>query len=199
MSILHPDFYAGTDFFIDEKVGMFKLTNEYKIYNGKGEQIGRIKQQRSGSGGFLQFILNKKMLPFKLEIFNAQDQLQASISRGWTFWMSKISLVDANNVKLGNIKQKFKLFSTKFHLEDDAGNQLAEINGDWKAWNFSIADMGGMPLGRITKKWAGVAKEFFTTADKYIVSVDKPHATKQEKLTVLTVAITIDMVLKESK
>lgn len=199
MSLLQTDFFAPTEYFIDEKVGVFKIANQYKIYNGQGEQVGIIKERLSRGATLLRFLLNRSMLPFTVEIFDMHGNIIATISRGWTFWMSKISLTDANGTKLGNIKQKFKLFSSKFHLIDDAGNILAEINGDWKAWNFSMLDVQGIEMGKVTKKWAGMAKELFTTADKYIVHIDKPGATSREKLTVLTVAITIDMVLKESK
>jgi uncharacterized protein YxjI len=199
MSLLQNNFFATTEYFIDEKVGAFKMANQYKIYNGSGEQIGVIKERLSGGATLLRFFLNRSMLPFTVEIFDMHDNPVATISRGWTFWMSKIKLTDVNGTTLGNIKQKFKLFSSKFDLIDDAGHVMAEINGDWKAWNFSILDTQGMELGRVTKKWAGMAKELFTTADKYIVHIDKPNANNNEKLTVLTVAITIDMVLKESK
>ena len=199
MSLLDSNFYAGSEYFIDEKVGMFKLTNSYKIYNASGNQVGAINQKRTGGGGLLQFVLSKKMLPFKLNVVDSQGQVQATICRGWSFWMSKIKIEDSNGNSIGIIKQKFKFFSSLFHLINEQGDQLAQINGDWKAWNFNISNMNGVQLGSITKKWAGLAKEFFTTADKYVVQVHNSKAPKLEKLMVLTVAITIDMVLKESK
>ena len=55
-------------------------------------------------------------------------------------------------------------------------------------------------IGTITKKWAGAVKELFTTADKYNVAIDPNFSTDiNNKIAILASAITIDMVLKESK
>jgi uncharacterized protein YxjI len=76
---------------------------------------------------------------------------------------------------------------------------LAEITGDWKAWNFVINNAQGQQIGQITKKWAGLAQEMFTTADKYNVTLTEYNMSPEHKIAVLASAITIDMVLKESK
>jgi uncharacterized protein YxjI len=191
-----PDFYRDNEYFIDERVGFFKFTNQYKIYNNMGVNIGIIKQVMPAGQKILRLFLNKSMLPFRLEICDADNHLLGTIYRGWTFWMSKIILKDGNGQSLGLIKQKFKLFKSKFDILDESGNKMIEVNGDWKAWNFSITDAQGREVGSITKKWAGVAKEFFTTADKYIVTVNSP-ADQQQKTRVLAIAITMDMLLKE--
>lgn len=96
------------------KVSFLKFTNEYKVYNKDGAQIGVIKQRMSAGHKLLTLLINKAMLPFKLEITDVNDQLQATISRGWTFWMSKIVVTDADGVEIGLIKQKFKFFKPTF-------------------------------------------------------------------------------------
>jgi len=35
-----------------------------------------------------------------------------------------------------------------------------------------IVDNAGVTIGTITKKWNGISKEAFTTADKYVVDID---------------------------
>jgi uncharacterized protein YxjI len=62
-----------------------------------------------------------------------------------------------------------------------------------------IKDPSNAQIGVITKKWAGAAKEIFTNADKYNVSIDPGYSNKTNKIAILSSAITIDMVLKESK
>ena len=44
-----------------------------------------------------------------------------------------------------------------------------------------------------------MAKEFFTTADKYNVSINPSYAEDTNKINIVATAIIIDMVLKESK
>jgi uncharacterized protein YxjI len=113
--------------------------------------------------------------------------------------MSKIVIKNAQGNTVGTIKQKFKLFKPTFKIFDPSETLIAEISGDWKAWNFTITDTSQNQIGTISKKWAGAMKEIFTSADKYNVSIDPSYSNLQNKIAILSGAITIDMVLKESK
>jgi len=196
---MKSNFFESNNYFIDEKVNFFKFENCYQIFNEKGENIGAIKQKLSAGQKFLRLILNKAMLPFLLEIKNSDDQLEASISRGWTFFMSKITIKDAQGNIVGTIKQKFKLLKPTFKIYNPSDVLIAEINGDWKAWNFKIVDASDNQIGTISKKWAGAMKEIFTSADKYNVNIESSYSNIENKIALLSGAITIDMVLKESK
>jgi uncharacterized protein YxjI len=125
--------------------------------------------------------------------------LEASISRGWTFFMSHIVIKNAEGNIIGTIQQKFKLFKPTFKIFNPSGDLIAEISGDWRAWNFNITDSASNQIGTISKKWAGALKEIFTSADKYNVTIEPNYSNVQNKIAILTGAITIDMVLKESK
>ncbi|WP_207896527.1 phospholipid scramblase-related protein [Flaviaesturariibacter flavus] len=76
---------------------------------------------------------------------------------------------------------------------------MSAIKGDSKARKFSIADAGGNTNGSTNKKGPGLAKELFTSADKYNVSLAPDFADNRTKINIVATAITIDMVLKESK
>ncbi len=194
-----PKFFEGNEFFIDEKVNFLKFENVYRVYNEKGEHIGMIKQKLTGGQKILRLLINKKMLPFRFEIRDAKDELQVTLSRGWTFWMSKITVAAPDGMVMGFIQQKFKLFKPNFHITDPQGNLIAEITGDWTAWNFSIKSSDGAEIGRIDKKWAGAMKEIFTSADKYNVSINPEYPEETNKIAIISAAVTIDMVLKEQK
>jgi uncharacterized protein YxjI len=148
---------------------------------------------------FLRMIISPAALPFKIEIYDEKDAMILKVSRGWTFWMSKITIEDAQGMVLGYIKQKFKLFTPKFEVLDSQNMLLAELKGDWKAWDFQLKNSQGQTLATINKKWNGAMKEIFTTADKYKVSIDGTLVNDTLKKIVLSSAITIDMVLKERK
>jgi uncharacterized protein YxjI len=50
----------------------------------------------------------------------------------------------------------------------------------------------------VTKKWAGLAKELFTTADNYVLKItDDIPADQPVRLLILAAVTCIDMVLKE--
>ena len=199
MSPFFPPFFLGNTYFIDEKVQFLKFHNHYKVYDKDGMQIGSVIQRVSGWHKFLRLFLNKAMFPFLLEIVDNNEQVIISIKRGWTFWMSKITIVKDDGSTLGFIKQKFKLLKPAFRIFDQNQSEIGMIKGDWKAWNFTITDNSGSEIGTINKKWAGIAKEFFTTADKYNVTINPSYAEDTNKINIVTAAIIIDMVLKESK
>ncbi len=192
-------FFSGNDYFIDEKVHFFKFENVYNVYNETGENIGAIKQRLTFGQKVLRLFVGKPMLPFKLDIVNQDDEVQATISRGWTFFMSKIVVGDAYGSEIATIKQKFKLFKPTFKIEDPNGSPIAEISGDWKAWEFKIKDSNQTDIGTISKKWAGAVREIFTSADKYNVHLDPARGENKHKAAILSAAITIDMVLKNQK
>jgi uncharacterized protein YxjI len=198
MSMIYPDFFETNTFFIDEKVGFFKFTNAYKVYDTEGE-IGLITQKLTTGQKMLRLLLKKAMLPFKLEIIDLEGEVLVSMQRGWTFWMSKITLTDSKGDLLGSIKQKFVFFKPTFKILDEAGLEIATISGDWKGWNFLIVDTAGNTIGTITKKWNGILKEAFTPADKYVVDIVPEYAEDKKKMAIVSCAVTIDMVLKESK
>jgi uncharacterized protein YxjI len=192
-------FFDSNSYFIDEKVNFFKFENSYQVFNDKAENIGSIVQKLTFGQKVLRLIINKAMMPFKLEIKDSNGMLLASISRGWTFFMSKIVITSGDNQIIGTIQQKFKLFKPTFKIFSHEEKLLAEITGDWKAWSFVIKDDGGSQIGTISKKWAGAVREIFTSADKYNVTLDASYSNMMNKIAVLSAAITIDMVLKESK
>lgn len=196
---MNSNFFETNSYFIDEKVNFFKFENCYQIYNEQGANIGSVKQKLSAGQKFLRLLLKKPMLPFLLEIRDSEDRLQASISRGWTFWMSKITITNPHGKVVGTVKQKFKFFKPTFNIFDASDSHIAKINGDWKAWNFHITDPTENQIGAINKKWNGAMKEIFTTADKYNVTIHPEFAQNDNKVAILAGAITIDMVLKESK
>lgn len=199
MSVFFPEFFESNEYFIDEKVQFLKFHNEYKVYDAMGLQVGAVTQRISAWHKVLRLFLKKAMFPFLLEVTDTNGAVLASIHRGWTFWLSKITIKDGNGNDIGYIRQRFRFLKPRFQIFDTQNNQIAEINGDWKAWNFTITDQHGTQIGLINKKWAGMAKEFFTTADKYHVSIAPEYAEDSNKMNIVVTAITIDMVLKESK
>ncbi len=192
-------FFHSNSYFIDEKVNFFQFENAFKIFDAYGKEVGSINQKISGWHKFLRLLLKKSMLPFYFEIRDREGVMQAKISRGWTFWLSKITVADANGATIAFIYQKFTFFTPAFHIHNANDQKIAEITGDWMAWNFDIKDNSGQLVGNIDKKWGGAMKEIFTTADKYNVRINDEYPESNDKAAILSAAIAIDMILKESK
>jgi len=190
-------FFSNNTFVIDEKIAAFKLSNAYKVYNGEGQEIGAIQEHKPLTYILLDFILPKSMVPFELNILNVDGKCIAQLKRGLTLFMSKVQIFNEAGAPIGSFKQKFTLMKPKFTLMNNLGHEIATIKGDWKAWNFEITDAAGQVVGSIGKKWNGLGKELFTTADKYAVNIEPNLTDETTRIAVASVAAAIDMILKE--
>lgn len=190
-------FFLKNTFVIDEKVAAFKLSNAYRVYDDKGREIGAIQEHKSIFRILLGLFLNDSMLPFELNILNEDGRRVAQLKRGVTLFMSQVRIFDEMGRVVGSFQQKFTLLKPKFKLVDTLGHEIATIKGDWKAWKFDITDASGLVIGSVTKSWNGLAKELFTTADKYVVNIDASVTDERQRIAIASVAAAIDMILKE--
>ena len=190
-------FFANNTFVIDEKIAAFKLSNAYKVYNGKGQEVGAIQEHKSFFHIMLGLILPDSMMPFELNILNIDGRRIAQLKRSMTIFMSKVQIFNEAGAPIGYFKQKFSLLKPKFTILNNMGQEIATIKGDWKAWNFEITDGAGQQIGTVDKKWNGMAKELFTTADKYAVNIESSVTDENMRVAVASVAAAIDMILKE--
>ncbi|MCA9066014.1 MAG: oxidoreductase, partial [Planctomycetaceae bacterium] len=56
----------------------------------------------------------------------------------------------------------------------------------------------GTELARVTKKWAGLGKELFSSADNYVLQIsDSVPPENPIRILIMAAVMSIDMVLKE--
>ena len=85
-----------------------------------------------------------------------------------------------------------------FHVFDPQNRQVADVRGDWKGWNFKFVAADGHELGTVTKKWAGIGKEFFSSADNYMIALNEESRLPTDAGMLLVAAgLAIDSVYKE--
>jgi uncharacterized protein YxjI len=113
---------------------------------------------------------------------------------------SKVTVYDHEEQPIGYLKQKLLSLGGAFKVFDTNDVQIATLQGDWKGWNFKFLDQSDREIGVVTKKWGGLAKELFTSADNYVVHIDREKITDVNQVQLLlSAAVCIDMVLKESE
>lgn len=57
-------------------------------------------------------------------------------------------------------------------LDGPGDEPLGSIDAEnWRSWDFAINDVNGHEVARITKQWAGILREAFTTADHYLLNI----------------------------
>jgi len=90
------------------------------------------------------------------------------------------------------------LFKPSFEILSITGEKLGVLEGNFVGWDFTIKNNDGEVLATISKKWAGVGKELFTTADNYaIIIADSVKENDPVRVLIFGAVMSIDMVLKE--
>jgi uncharacterized protein YxjI len=193
-----PDFFLGSDYLIDERMRPSRTGPEYNVYDASGAIAGRIHPESPAWHRFGRLFLKKHLFPFSFALVDEHRQRLVSVSRGWTFRMSRISIRDGNGNDVGSIRLKRNGSNARFKVYSE-GRKIAEINGDWKSWSFTITDREHMPVGAIDKKWAGLTLDTTSTSDRYHLSINSTFTNPPSRLLLIATAITIDMVLKASQ
>lgn len=120
-----------------------------------------------------------------------------TIHRGVALFRPKV-FVRTGGQTIGYFKAKFLSIGPSFRIFDANDNEIGLVKGDWKGWNFQLLAPGGQELGRVTKKWAGLAKELFTTADTYVIDLASSATGRKDIAQLLLAAgLAIDTVYKE--
>ncbi|MRX70388.1 Scramblase [Flavobacterium resistens] len=192
---MNSDFFEASNYFIQEKKSYH---NRYQIFNSKKEGVGSIKLKQTFRKKILKFVLGRAMLPFMLEIRSTNGQLEASISRKGISLISKTIISDSSGKKIGRIKKKISFFKYSFKILNATDEVIAEIIGDRKKRSFIVIDSSKSQIGTIDKKWATAIKRLFKTSDKYNVNIKTNCSHENEKIAILSSAITIDLIIKKS-
>jgi uncharacterized protein YxjI len=186
-------------FFVKEHVGMFKAANNFDIFNPDNQKM--IMACREEKLGFftkmLRFTDYKRMTPFHIEIKTATGEKVLTIKRGVSIFLSTVEVFDENDNLLGKFKQKFFSIGGKFDVIDSNENVLCTLKGKWTSWDFKFIK-DEMEFAHVSKKWAGIGKELFTSADNYMLTIDDKVAEDNPmRMLILAAVMCIDMVLKE--
>jgi uncharacterized protein YxjI len=195
---MHP-VLSNNLFLVKEHIGMFKASNNFDIFDPTTQQ--KILECREPYLGIISKLLRftdyKRMTPFHVVVTTPQGGKVLSVKRGISLLWSNVKVLDENDVVVGSFKQKLFTIGGKFEVLDAADQHVCMLKGKWTSWSFSFI-RGDSEFANVSKKWAGLGKEMFTTADNYMLSI-QPTVKSDAKVRTLILAavLCIDMVLKE--
>jgi len=187
-------------FFIKEHVAILKWHDEFDIIDPEtGEKIGHAVDEPGALKKILRLFISKNLLGTTVRVRDLETgQIAFSIKRGGFLFRAKIEILGPEGDVVGRMKSKLFSLGGGFHVLDDAGNKIADVKGDIIGWDFRFLSADGVELGRVTKKWAGIGRELFTSADQYVVTLDEAVSDNPAlKMVLLATAISVDMVYKE--
>jgi len=194
MSLLDHDVIV-----VNQKVKLIELTNEYMIRDADGNDIGVIRQEgQSKAKKLLRLVASvDQFMTHTLAVYDADGTKVLQLVRPRKFVKSRLEVSDGHGQPIGSIVQQNAIGKIRFGLHDAAGNEVGLMRGEnWRAWNFAIEDTSGKEVGRITKKWEGLLKTSFTTADNYVLQID-PEVAGPMRLLVFATAAAVDTALKQ--
>ena len=188
-------------FLFKEHVGLLKASNNYDVYDPHTKEIILHCREKNLNPFYkiIRLLIRelKSMTPFEIEISGLDGKKIIKLKKGLSLVLSKIEVFDENDKLIGHFKQKLFPVGNNFEMFDDKGNLVSKLKGSLIGWNFKFLKDENI-IASVTKKWSGIGKEMFTSADNYILDIkDDVEKTSPLRLLIFGAVICIDMVLKE--
>lgn len=183
---------------VNQKAKLIELTNEYKVFDQNGDQIGAVTEVgQSALKKILRFVSSlDQFMTHKLEIRDGYGRPVLVLTRPAKIFKSRVIVSRPDGSQVGEIVQQNVFGKINFAM-NVGGQQVGAIKAEnWRAWNFAIVDHAGSEVARITKTWEGLAKTMFTTADNYVLQIHYQLPDPLLSLVVAT-ALTVDTALKQ--
>jgi uncharacterized protein YxjI len=196
---MHPALNKNL-FLVKEHVKIFKAENSFDVFDpANGELILQCREENLGAfTKMFRFTEYKKMTPFNIAIKAPTGETVLEVKRDVSWFLSTVEVLDDQKRLVGKFKQKFFSIGGKFEVLDAGERILCTLKGTWTSWDFRFVSNDGKEFATVTKKWSGLGKEMFTSADNYILQIN-PIVPADHPLRVLIMAavMCIDLVLKE--
>jgi len=184
---------------VKEHFGLFKAASNYDVYDlSTGEKLLECREPNLGwLTKALRFTDYHRMTPFDVHVTDVEGNLVVQIKRGLSLFLSKVSVFDGGGRRIGGFNQRFFSIGGAFRVLDDNGQEVCQLAGKWTGFDFQFKAQG-VTLAHVTKKWGGLGKEMFTSADNYVLDISPalPPESQTRKL-ILAAVMCIDKVLKE--
>lgn len=173
-----------------QKAKLIEVNAEYAVYDQHGQQIGAVREVGQSIMKQAMAVRPDRNRTHRLQVVDLNGRVLITLTRPAMIVRSKVIVRDANGAEIGQIVQKnFTIFGKIRFVLESGGQTLGSINGEgWDVWDFNIQDATGNEIARITKTWAGLAKEMFTQGDNYVVQI---HRLLDEPLRSLVFAATL--------
>ena len=186
-------------FFVKEHLGIFKAANSYDILDLESQQI--LLECREPALGFftkmLRFTKYKRNTPFYMEVKDAVGLPVLSLKRGVSFFRSTVQVFDQNEALVGKFRQRVFSLGGKMDVLNSTDEVICTVEGKWSNFDYKFL-RDGEQIALVTKKWMGLGKELFTTADNYVISIEPmvPGGDTIRRM-IVAAAVCIDMVYAE--
>lgn len=176
----------------------FETKNRYEVI---GRQNSTVLDAHESGGSAMEAITRlflKSLRPFKMNLFSTDGVALFQLRRPFRFYFHELEVRNSTGAPLGTIKRKFSILRRIYSVLDRSGRELFTLFGPLlHPWTFHIKQ-GDRQVGKITKKWSGLAKESFTDADNFGIEFPDGIGLSQKAI-LLGAVFLIDFVHFENK
>lgn len=183
---------------VNQKAKLIEVTNQYSVSDADGNVIAHVNEVGQSKAKKLLRVVSSvdQFLTHKLEITDATGAVVLTLTRPAKVFKSTVIVGDATGSEIGRIVQENVFGKIIFGLEV-GDRKIGAIKAEnWRAWDFAIENADGREVARVTKKFVGLAKAVFTTADNYVVEIHDDLSQPLASL-VVAAALSIDTALKQ--
>jgi len=186
-------------FLIAERAGLLKSTINYDILDPETNKV-LMESREETPGRFVRFLRMtdcRRTTPFDFHIASRSGEKILQIKRDFPIFGSKVMVFDEQDVLIGCFAQRSLFFRVRFDVLDANGDPLCFLESDLAGSVFRFLAPGDEELARTTRKWGGLKREIFTSADNYLLKIDEavPENSVSRQL-ILASVVCMDMVIK---
>lgn len=185
---------------VNQKARPVETVTEFAVFDQHGRQLGAVVEvgQSLFRKALRLFTNYAQFLSHRFEVRDIGGSVVLKVTRPAKMVRSRFLVTRADDTPIGEIAQENVFGKIRFSFTA-AGQPVGQLRAEnWRAWNFSITDAAGTEVARVTKTFAGVLKEAFTTADNYVVEV-YDHLSDPLASMVVAAALTVDTALKQDQ
>lgn len=153
----------------------FETRNRYVVCDTSGRELYFAAEVGTS---FLARNLLKAMRGWTIQVIDPGGAEVLRITRPFRLYFHKADIFDSGGNMLGTIQRRWSWLRRIYSVLDGEGSERFQLFGPiLHPWTFRIR-RNGADVGKIVKKWSGLAKEAFTKADNFAVtfpeSLDTP-------------------------
>jgi uncharacterized protein YxjI len=181
---------------VHQRRKLFEMRNQYTLTDENGEAIGEIEQVDQSPLTFLARLFSDLdvALPVTLSVAVKGSEVLRLHKRWFRY---AVAVTDGDGAPLGTVTKRIRLGKASFAVTAPDGTPIGELRAEnWRARDFRFDDTSGSEVGRVTKKWRGLATEAFTDADSYAVTFS-PSADDRARQLSLAAALAVDITMKQ--
>lgn len=172
----------------------WETRNKYDLLTGDGRVVGHVAEHGTGFGAVMARLFFKTHRPFEANVWNASRSLVLRFQRPFYWLFSDLFIETGDCRRVGSVHRRFAWFSTRYDLRDATGRTYAWLTQSfWRVWRFTLIGAHGQQLGEVSKKWGGLGREMFTSADTFRIAFATDKLTAEQRATVTAAAISVDL------